>query len=102
MKSRFNIVIEKTDLGYSAFCPEIGQDKVTATSLGLVIDSLKSAIEGYLEQTSELSETKTNRPIWEVAQEIIQDMTEEEIKQLPTDGAEQHDHYIYGTPKQNL
>ena len=26
-------------------------------------------------------------------------MTEEELNQLPIDGAEQHDHYIYGTAK---
>ena len=101
MKSRFNIVIEKNDLGYSAFCPEMGKYKVRANSLDLVVDSLKSAIESYLKQTSELSESKSNRPIWEVAQEIIQDMTEAEIKQLPTDGAAEHDHYIYGTPKIN-
>ncbi len=27
------------------------------------------------------------------------EMTEEEIAQLPKDGALEHDHYIYGTPK---
>jgi hypothetical protein len=42
-----------------------------------------------------------DRPIWEIAQEITQDMTEAEIRQLPSDGAEQHDHYIYGTPKRS-
>jgi len=41
----------------------------------------------------------TYKPIWEVAQKITSDMTPAEIAQLPKDGAEQHDHYIYGTPK---
>ena len=27
------------------------------------------------------------------------DIPEEEFLKLPADGAEQHDHYIYGTPK---
>lgn len=27
-------------------------------------------------------------------------MTEDELNLLPTNGAEQHDHYIYSTPKQ--
>ena len=36
----------------------------------------------------------------EMIDRITADMTAEEIAQLPTDGAEQHDHYIYGTPKQ--
>jgi hypothetical protein len=39
------------------------------------------------------------KTIWDVAAEITRNMTPEEIAQLPTDGAEQHDHYIYGTPK---
>jgi predicted RNase H-like HicB family nuclease len=52
MKSRFNIVIEKNEIGYSASCPEMEKYKVTATSLDLVIDSLKSAIE------------LTNYPAW--------------------------------------
>jgi Arc/MetJ-type ribon-helix-helix transcriptional regulator len=38
-------------------------------------------------------------PIWEVFQETLHDMPEEELTQLPADAAEQHDHYIYGTPK---
>lgn len=39
------------------------------------------------------------KPIWQLAQELTQDITEEELRQLPKDGAVQHDHYIYGTPK---
>jgi hypothetical protein len=39
------------------------------------------------------------KPIWQVAQELTADLPQELIDQLPTDGAEQHDHYIYGTPK---
>jgi hypothetical protein len=39
------------------------------------------------------------KPIWEVAREIAATIPDEEWAKLPTDGAEQHDHYIYGTPK---
>ncbi len=39
------------------------------------------------------------KPIWEVADEIIASLPEEAINELPTDGATQHDHYLYGTPK---
>lgn len=42
---------------------------------------------------------RLSKPIWEIAQDLTQDMTIEEIAQLPKDGAEQHDHYIYGIPK---
>jgi hypothetical protein len=35
----------------------------------------------------------------EIAAELLADVPEEVFAQLPTDGAAQHDHYIYGTPK---
>ena len=40
-----------------------------------------------------------HKPIWEVIDEIMADVPEEELAKLPSDGAAQHDHYIYGTPK---
>jgi hypothetical protein len=39
------------------------------------------------------------KPIWEVAAELTHDIPPEILETLPTDGAEQHDHYLYGTPK---
>lgn len=46
-------------------------------------------------------EKKINKPIWEIAEDLIEDMSETEKAQLPRDGAVEHDHYIYGTPKIN-
>ncbi len=42
------------------------------------------------------------KPIWEVAADIRKSIPAEEWAKLPVDGAEQHDHYIYGTPKRPL
>jgi putative addiction module CopG family antidote len=39
------------------------------------------------------------RPIWEEIEEISAGIPEEELQKLPADGATEHDHYIYGTPK---
>jgi hypothetical protein len=39
------------------------------------------------------------RPIWEVLQDNIKDVTAEEFAKLPKDGAGEHDHYLYGHPK---
>lgn len=65
-------------------------------------------VEIVILQTDELNEIQTvetkseiNKPIWEIAEELMEDISEEEQKQLPRDGAVQHDHYIYGTPKIN-
>ena len=40
-----------------------------------------------------------HKPIWEEILELTADVPDEEWDKLPVDGAEQHDHYIYGTPK---
>jgi predicted DNA-binding antitoxin AbrB/MazE fold protein len=38
-------------------------------------------------------------PIWEQILALTRDLPPEAFEGLPTDGASQHDHYIYGTPK---
>jgi hypothetical protein len=37
--------------------------------------------------------------IWDIATELMAEVPEEDLARLPVDGAAQHDHYIYGTPK---
>lgn len=42
---------------------------------------------------------RTNKPIWEVVDELRKSVPPEEFAKLPKDGAEQLDHYIYGSPR---
>jgi hypothetical protein len=42
---------------------------------------------------------KARKPIWEALIEASLEIPDEELDLLPSDGATQHDHYIYGTPK---
>jgi Arc/MetJ-type ribon-helix-helix transcriptional regulator len=73
-------------------------------------DAIAEAVRLLLRKTnhSEAEPTKAvagvpnepaHKPIWEVFAEITASIPEEEWAKLPTDGSEQHDHYIYGTPK---
>jgi hypothetical protein len=39
------------------------------------------------------------KPVWQVAREIRQGLSNDDLRRLPSDGAVNHDHYIYGTPK---
>jgi Arc/MetJ-type ribon-helix-helix transcriptional regulator len=39
------------------------------------------------------------KPIWDIAAELRATVPPEEWTKAPADGAAQHDHYIYGTPK---
>ena len=41
------------------------------------------------------------RPIWEVITDVMKDVPDEVFDRLPKDGASEHDHYIYGTPKRS-
>jgi len=41
----------------------------------------------------------TDMPIWEYAAQLMRDIPEDQLQALPTDGASQHDHYLYGAPK---
>lgn len=43
--------------------------------------------------------TRAGKSIWQIADSFVKDLPEEELHKLPTDGAAQHDHYIYGLPK---
>lgn len=39
------------------------------------------------------------KTLWQIADDFMSDLSEEDLAQLPHDGAVEHDHYIYGTPK---
>jgi len=43
--------------------------------------------------------TKARKPVWERILERTAAIPDEEWDKLPADLAEQHDHYLYGTPK---
>jgi hypothetical protein len=45
---------------------------------------------------------KKVKSIWQLSEDFVKDIPIEEVNQLPSDGADQHDHYIYGIPKKEL
>ena len=46
-------------------------------------------------------DAEEHKPIWEEILELMQDVPEEEWAKLPTDGAENLDHYLYRAPKRS-
>lgn len=99
MKSKVSIEIEKRERGYSASSPEIDGYIAEGSSLDTVIDAIKQAIQSYWHQQEEETSKTTAQSLLELFENITADMTETEINNLPRDGAQQHDHYIYGIPK---
>lgn len=59
---------------------------------------LLTMIDGILSE-GQLARPSTARPIWEIFEQLSQQIPIEEWSKLPSDGAEQHDHYLYGAPK---
>lgn len=41
------------------------------------------------------------RPIWEVAEDLMRGLPEDVLRGVPSDGAAQHDHYLYAVPKRD-
>ena len=64
----------------------------------LSLDEQKEVLE-IVEKKVSVLQQKDSRPIWELITEISSQVPDEEWAKLPTDGAENHDHYLYGAPK---
>ena len=47
------------------------------------------------------TEAPERRPIWDVIDSLRKNVPPEEFSKLPKDGAEQLDHYLYGSPKRS-
>lgn len=58
-------------------------------------------VESLLDKEQTAPAESTRRPIGEIFAELSSQIPFEEWAELPRDGAEQHDHYLYGLPKQN-
>ena len=41
------------------------------------------------------------KPIWEIAAELVRGIPEDVLRSVPEDGAAQHDHYLYAAPKRD-
>jgi hypothetical protein len=75
-----------------------------AQARGVSTDSfLRDALNRILADSPPLPESpKTEaRPIWEVMLDNMEGIPQEEFAKLPRDGASEHDHYLYGHPKQD-
>ena len=73
------------------------------TLIAHLVQNIKIATEqtdvparSMAEKTAAPSSKKTIRQILD---SFSDGLSAETLAQIPTDGAEQHDHYIYGTPK---
>lgn len=55
---------------------------------------------GKTRTTKPVRKTKRLKPLGQMIADLVKDISDEEMAKFPRDGAANHDHYIYGTPKQ--
>ena len=58
-------------------------------------------VEAMLEKEQRTQPHATRQPIGEIFEQLSSQIPLEEWAELPQDGAEQHDHYLYGSPKRS-
>lgn len=75
-----------------------------AVNLERVIENLRhlppeqqEEVASFIEELFERLEPHPN--LWDRIEERVAQVPEEVWEEIPTDGAEQHDHYLYGSPK---
>jgi hypothetical protein len=74
--------------------------KAKAAAVGLTLEAWLKQLAGTEEETA-----GAERPLQTAAEIILasmRDVPPELMATMPTDGASQHDHYIYGWPKRDV
>ncbi len=75
-------------------------DDAMAEAASMLVQRLRQEQAQAKQPAASQAEAAPNRkPIWEKESFREAAIPDEEWDELPVDGAEQHDHYIYGTPK---
>lgn len=92
-----NIQIQKSDSGYTAYSPEIPDHPIHGESLDSVVNDMKELVRRYLE-----SPTNPLLDLLAEFDEFAANIPPDELARLPVDGAEQHDHYLYRSPKREI
>lgn len=74
--------------------------KAKAAAQGLTLEAwFQKLAEGVEPLGATEQQLESPRHISEIIGEIMSDVPSEMMDSLPTDGASEHDHYIYGWPK---
>jgi Arc/MetJ-type ribon-helix-helix transcriptional regulator len=75
-------------------------DDAMAEAASLLVQHLEQEQAHVKEPAANHVDTPPNRkPVWERILERTAAIPDEEFDKLPSDLAEQHDHYLYGVPK---
>ena len=97
MVSKLSIVIERNESGYLVSFPDSTTQKFQDQSLEAIVAKLKETLSQELSTSQDHLKPTAGQSLLRLAQRFSEDMTEDEINQLPTDAAQNHDYYLYRT-----
>jgi hypothetical protein len=83
----------------------IGKDRLLQIQLPEGIENTELDIVLVYQSVQESKQdvlSEKSKSIWQLSEDFVKDIPTEELNQLPNDGADQHDHYIYGIPKKEV
>lgn len=83
------------------------QPQISIFTLARILDTTAQELLNLLSISKakdllETQEINTEIPIWESFTNFAQSLPLEVLDRLPTNGAANHDHYLYGLPKQYI
>ena len=61
-------------------------------------DDMKRVLD-FMQRLRKEDKSQKAKPISAIFEDLSNEIPLEEWQELPTDGAENHDHYLYGSPK---
>jgi CCR4-NOT transcriptional regulation complex NOT5 subunit len=99
-----NVTINKTDTGYIVRSSESESQLIeTDASIESLMQTLKMLVSTHLDfATEQQPRPTTSQSLLNLFESITANASAEETQNLPKDGAEQHDHYLYGIPKREI
>ena len=81
--------------------PELEDGLLTQAQLhGMSLEAYADSVLRERVQAATESDS-SNQPFWKTFTSRVHALPDEVFERLPKDGASEHDHYIYGTPKRN-
>jgi predicted RNase H-like HicB family nuclease len=99
MTINLNLTIEKIHNGYRIISPELNNRQWQGDSFEKAFDELKQTLKEHLEETENSHKPTTGQSLLKLGAKFRENLSDEELDKIPHDGAQQHDHYLYKTPK---
>lgn len=74
------------------------QQAIQEQMRALTEDEMRQVLD-FVTSLQEQRKSLQSKPISQVFEELSSEIPLEQWRELPSDGAENHDHYLYGAPK---